>query len=302
MSKKYIDKFNYDGFKMILQSTQDDLLDYFGESLPKLYGKDNCLITDEYIFAKGNIPVVMVSHLDTVHTEIPKDLFYDKEQHVIWSPQGCGGDDRCGVLGNLFIAKEMGDKRPSLLFTTNEEIGCVGAKKATTDEKLKELVKDVKYTVEIDRKGKDDAVFYGCDNEEFQKYVCKFGFKKQIGSNSDVAVLCKEDVWNKACVNISSGYYNPHQKIEYIRVDELFTNIGNIITMLNDIDNVEKFTFHNKKKEVVNKTTKTETKDNTKAFVGDEELTGEMDIEHYLAKRYGYDLDNPFYESGQLPI
>ena len=45
------------------------------------------LVTDQYIFAKGNIPIMLVAHLDTVHKTPVKELFYDKKKDVLWSPE-----------------------------------------------------------------------------------------------------------------------------------------------------------------------------------------------------------------------
>ena len=36
---------------------------------------------------------------------------------------------------------------------------------------------DLKYIIELDRRGSDDCVFYQCDNHEFDAYVEKFGFQ-----------------------------------------------------------------------------------------------------------------------------
>lgn len=236
--------FNWHGFKMILQSTQTDLMTYFEKQIPLLYGKENCHMTKDFIYAKGNIPVLMVAHLDTVHTEICDDVYYDPEVGHIWSPQGCGGDDRCGVLANIFCATHFKDKKPHILFTTFEETGCVGAGIAAKDKTLLEWQKELKYIIEFDRKGSDEMVFYGCSNDKFQKYIGSFGFKFATGSCSDISKLCVQSAWNVAGVNLSSGYYNAHTTREYIRIKELFSNIEKVLKMFNDIDNVDRFVYN----------------------------------------------------------
>ena len=78
---------------------------------------------NEYLLIQGDIPILLVAHLDTVHKEPVKDLCMTEDRNILMSPQGIGGDDRCGVyaLVSLFESVEKG-KKPSLLFTCDEEI------------------------------------------------------------------------------------------------------------------------------------------------------------------------------------
>lgn len=292
--------FNWHGFKMILQSTQDDLIEYFNSALPSLYGEENVYSTKDFIYAKGDIPVLFVAHMDTVHTSMCDDVYYDQEVGHIWSPQGCGGDDRCGVLVNLYMATHFGDKRPHILFTTDEERGCIGAGIAAKDSKLKEWQKSLKYIVEFDRKGSDDAVFYGCQNEKFHKYVTSFGFKKATGSCSDISRLCPKDAWDIAGVNISSGYYNAHSTSEYIRIKELWENIRKVIIMVMDCDNVERFNYGDIVKTYSKSTTTTHKP--TGYYGHKEENMSEEEIYNLLVSQISRnsgvsedDLKDPFY-------
>ena len=53
---------------------------------------------DGFVYAKGDIPILLVAHMDTVFDEPPKRLFYNKKEDKIFNPNGgLGGDDRCGV-------------------------------------------------------------------------------------------------------------------------------------------------------------------------------------------------------------
>lgn len=302
MSKEKMRNFNWNGFKMILQSTQIDLLEYLGASLPELYGKDNVYIKGRYIFARGNIPVVMVSHLDTVHSSLPKDLFFDPEEQVIWSPQGCGGDDRCGVLAALYCATHWKDKRPSILFTTDEEVGLVGASYAAKDGELKKKVEDVHFVIEFDRKGKDDMVFYGCTNKEFKDYIGKFGFKEATGSCSDISRLCCESAWDRACVNLSSGYYSPHTTNEYIRVKELWDNIAKCLDILSDAENTKIFKYSQEvKRSNVTQFPKKESESTKKTTYDILHDCDEDAIRHCIASQLGVsaeDEDDPYIVAG----
>ena len=97
-----------------------------------------------------------------------------------------------------------------VLFCEDEEVGCVGAKKFTKGS----LRPRVNYIVELDRRGSNDAVFYRCDNPEFEDFVTSFGFETAGGSCSDISYIAP--YLETAAVNISCGYYCEHQRHEYI--------------------------------------------------------------------------------------
>lgn len=212
---------NLDTFIKILQATQPELKEVIVNFLNKKKFKP--VVGDGFVYAKGDIPILLVAHLDTVHKQIPKDIYYDKDKQVLWSPQGIGGDDRCGVFTILRLLENF---KPHILFTEDEEIGCVGAKKV-----VETIVKpEVKFIVEIDRRGSEDCVFYDCGNKKFQEYIESFGFITAIGSYSDIVVL--SDKWEIASVNLSSGYYNEHTTNEIIRTDILnntYTRVKKIL-------------------------------------------------------------------------
>ncbi len=179
---------------------------------------------ENFLYAPGKIPVLLVAHMDTVFDYPPKRLCYDKEKKIIFSTEGgIGADDRCGIYAILEILKKL---RPYVLFTSGEEIGGIGA-----DDAAFELEKpNVKYMIEIDRHGSNDCVFYNCGNEKFINYVESFGFETQDGIFSDISILGPE--WDIAAVNLSSGYYHEHTEREYIKFLELQYNIERIKKML----------------------------------------------------------------------
>ena len=51
-----------------------------------------------FILVRGTAPVLLVAHLDTVHTEPVKQICASDDGNILMSPQGIGGDDRCGVF------------------------------------------------------------------------------------------------------------------------------------------------------------------------------------------------------------
>lgn len=187
-------------------------------------GYTDVVVGDGYVYAKGTIPVLLTAHMDTVH-KLPVIDFYEyydeeKKQHIISSPQGIGGDDRCGIYMILEIIKTH---KCSVLFCEDEETGGVGSDKFCKTELINEL-SDMKYLIEFDRKNATDAVFYDCDNDEFTKFIEKYtGYKEAYGSFSDISNLspaCKV-----ASVNLSCGYYNAHSTSEYVIVEEMMNTI-----------------------------------------------------------------------------
>lgn len=205
---------NIKDFKDLLRMKQADLHNYLCEVVPSYYEEDK--IIDQYgsfLYCEGNIPVLMVAHLDTVHKTPPTQIFYDKEQGIMWSPQGIGGDDRCGVWSIL----EILDKGflPSIVFTWNEEIGALGANDFCTLFDKKDL-QHINLAIEIDRRGTMDCVFYDLDYTEFEDFIEEFNFKTAWGSFSDISTICPH--FGFAGVNLSAGYFNEHTSSEYIDV------------------------------------------------------------------------------------
>ena len=229
-----MEDFNYEGFIKILRNKQEDLLNYLPNQLNEIYDENNRIITKNFLYFRGESPVCLVSHLDTVHTELPKNVLYEKSSGLMWSPQGIGGDDRCGTFALLSILAsqlENNKQKPTMLFTTNEEVGCVGASVAA-NEIPTEMMAHIKFLVEIDRRGIDDCVFYNTRNAEFENFIEGFGFTKNRGSCSDISKL--SPVLNVASTNVSAGYFNEHTKSEYINVTYLMDTINKVINILND--------------------------------------------------------------------
>ena len=187
---------------------------------------------DGYLFAKGNVPVMMCAHMDTVHKEPVRDI-YMSDNGYVWSPQGIGGDDRCGIYTTLMSIRD--GIKPYILFTEDEEIGCVGAGYFSDDVhngiiNAKDI--DINFIIEVDRKGANDSVYYDCDNPEFEKFIDTYGFKTAYGSCSDISYVAP--ALGVAAVNFSSGYYNAHTTDEYIVLDELYNIIERVNTIIKD--------------------------------------------------------------------
>lgn len=202
--------------------------------LRKIYKGKAKACKNSYVLVRGEAPIMLVAHLDTVHKEQVREICKTNNGNILMSPQGIGGDDRCGVYA-LCAVYDQAPVKPWLLFTCDEEIGGVGAEQFCTKHQLGKLPKeidDLKLLVEIDRKGKDDAVYYDCANDEFEDYITTKGFKTQWGSFSDISYIAPE--LGVAAVNLSSGYYNAHTQHEYINRKHLNATVQKVLSIVAD--------------------------------------------------------------------
>lgn len=193
-------------FEKICRMTQEELKKF---TILELSSTHHVIFGDGYVYAQGTFPVLLVAHLDTVHKEAPYEFIYDPTNKSYSSPQGIGGDDRCGVYMILEVIKKF---NCSVLFCEDEEIGCVGAQKFVNTELCQSL--EFNYIIEFDRKGSTDAVFYDCDNPEFEDFITKDYYKTAYGSFSDISYLAP--ALGCAAVNLSCGYYQAHTTDEYV--------------------------------------------------------------------------------------
>lgn len=220
-------KHEYELFCNIASVNQEALKGVLAKYLKKKYKKVE--VTNDYIVAHGRIPIALVAHMDTVFKEPPKEFFYDTTKNVMWSPEGLGADDRAGVFAILSIIES--GLRPHIIFTTDEEVGGIGAMRLAD---AGNPFKDLRYMIQLDRRGTSDCVFYDCDNPEFEVYVEEFGFQTAWGSFSDISELCPE--WGIAGVNLSIGYQDEHSYTERLYVAPLLSTIGKVKKMLSEKD------------------------------------------------------------------
>ena len=209
-------------FVDLCKKTQEELITFLPKRLLESGYKD-VIVGDGYIYAKGSVPMLLTAHMDTVH-QTPVIDFYEcineKGQHVISSPQGIGGDDRCGIYMILEIMKEH---KCSVLFCEDEELRGVGSEKFCQTNLIKEL-EDLKYLIELDRANENDAVFYTCDNPDFTKFIeDNTGYRKTRGAFSDISNLAPKCM--VAVVNFSCGYYHYHTIEEEVIVEEMLHTI-----------------------------------------------------------------------------
>lgn len=207
---------------------------------------DNIIKRKEYTIAVGDIPVVMVAHLDTVFLRPPENIYYDREKGICWSPDGLGADDRAGVFAILQIIRQ--GYKPHIIFTTDEEVGCLGASALTKVFRSAPKGMDIKFVIQLDRRGQKDSVYYDCGNKKFEKFINKFGFKTSYGSYSDISILCP--AWGVAGVNLSIGYELEHSMTEYLSIPDMYDTIDKVCKILESTDpHMRKFTYQGVKRQ-----------------------------------------------------
>lgn len=221
-------------FEKICRMSQKALKNHVKQKLQSTHRE--VVSGDGYVFSQGKFPVLLMAHLDTVHKKLPNIIEYDEAQDVISSPNGIGGDDRCGVYMVFKILKKY---NCSVLFCEDEEIGCVGADKFVKTQLAKEL--RFNYIIEFDRANANDAVFYQCANDDFEKFITKEFYKKQYGSFTDICEVAP--VVGCAAVNLSCGYYKPHTTGEYVVLSEMEASINAACAILGRTTEDDKFEY-----------------------------------------------------------
>lgn len=224
-----LSKKELNALKQIFSLTQSGLKTFMSQFLRKKYSEESIYETDDFLCAEGEIPIALVAHMDTVFKTLPTEIYFDSVQNVLWSPQGLGADDRAGIFSILNIINQ--GYRPHIILTTDEEIGGIGACALIEFEKP---FKDVRYLIELDRRGADDCVFYDCLNPDFTKYVEKFGFVENWGTFSDISTICPE--WKIAGVNLSIGYQREHSEKETLHIGHMLNTIEKVKKMLSEED------------------------------------------------------------------
>ena len=246
--KGNLNKTQFPEFVNICKLSQKKLKQYLCGEMKKLY-QENCFIGDGYIYCKGTIPVLLTAHMDTVHKDLIKDFYEDiqidkegKTTHTISSPQGIGGDDRCGVYIILEVLKA--GYLPDILFCEDEEIGGIGSNKFCKTKFIDDVA-ELKFLIELDRANNNDIVFYDNGNIDWIDWVeDETNWKISYGSFSDICNL--SPMSEISSVNLSCGYHKPHTLGEYVIVEEMLETIEIVKHLLDRSELVEQFIYEEK--------------------------------------------------------
>lgn len=187
---------------------------------------------DGFLFVPPkNCNVLLVAHLDTVHDDPVKNIYEmntGKDTHI-WSSEGIGGDDRCGIWLILRLLRET-NIRPGIVFCEDEEIGALGASAFAKWFKETPYAEKITYALEFDRGGKEEAVFYNCINSQFEaEILSSTGYTKEFGTYSDISRICP--AINRAGVNLTCGYYYEHTDFHYVSKKEMDQSFGVMVKL-----------------------------------------------------------------------
>ena len=214
----------------IYKASDVGLLEMMASRLVSLgYDSSTMIQNHSFLYAPGNDPMAVVAHVDTVFARKPDRIIsvdgswfssFDDENMYL----GLGGDDRSGVY-IIWRLLDLGHK-PFVILLNDEEIGCIGAREFVKQVKCP----DIKYLIEFDRHGGDEAVYYGCDNKKFERYVKHHGFHTEIGRFSDIGIIAP--AWGVAAVNVSIGVHGEHEPMEHVIASEVESIIEKADKML----------------------------------------------------------------------
>ena len=135
-------------FSRYVKLEKGELKNVLRNELSKYYKE--VISKDGFLYAKGN-EIVLTAHMDTTpsleygNRKMVKKIYEYKEngKPIVDSPQGIGGDDRCGIYMIMQIVKTT-DLRPTIVFCEDEEIGCIGSSKFSKTD-LVSKPKELKY-------------------------------------------------------------------------------------------------------------------------------------------------------------
>lgn len=220
----------------LLGCTQGKIKSVLAEYLRGKY--DNVVETNDYVYAVGSIPIALAAHMDTVfETEIAargvtNQVLYDRHKNMMHCVGFGGFDDKAGIFAIIQILQA--GYRPHIIFSTDEERGCVGA---TALAKLACPFPDCRYIIQLDRRGINDCVFYEMDTTacaDFVKYIESFGFEEAYGTFTDITEYCP--MWGIAGVNLSIGYFHEHTSSEVLYVNPMLSTISKVKAMLSETE------------------------------------------------------------------
>lgn len=184
----------------------------------------------------------VIAHMDCIKTwtgersicEID-DVFYG-QNIADGSSAGLSADDGAGIYAAIEILNVIPNLK--ICFTTEEEIGAIGAQQACYNT---DFFYNVSYFLQADRRGSSDLIAHTngidvCSNEFLKiitKSMKKFGYKKNFGTFTDVGVLVEE--FKISGCNISCGYQKEHTSKETLNLAHLKNCIEFMIELINTI-------------------------------------------------------------------
>jgi len=196
----------------------------------------------EKTYKTGNGPTILLNaHLDTVEAFLENRSFV-KEDGIWSSSEGIlGADDRAGVAVFVTLAEYLYHNptfsgKIKFVFTKEEEIGLIGAKKVDDY-----FLWGTDAAIVVDRRGTGDIVtscggyIPFCDEAygEFFEKVAKEsglpGWRCTQGGSSDTKIWAQHGIQS---INLSAGYNHEHTDAEYLDIRSCYGTVQLIQAIL----------------------------------------------------------------------
>lgn len=185
---------------------------------------DGAIVSDKYVFLPGRRApkdrALLVAHADTVWKDgalKPSRIRWRGQFATALGMEGIGADDRAGIMVAWLFAQ--GEREHSILITTGEERGGIGARAAAKE--LKDELSQHAFAIEVDRAGDEEYVFYpGTHSQEFADWLYHDvlpGWDYDMGSFTDIAIICP--AVGICGVNMAAGYLHEHTRYETLCLD-----------------------------------------------------------------------------------
>ncbi len=190
-----------------------------------------------YVYIPGSLPpterVLLVAHADTVWGSDANNVKPTWHGNIVtgssWgAKRGLGADDRFGCAMQYLLSW---DQRHSVIITTGEERGCVGAS-AAVREIWKELSQHA-FAIEVDRRGDQEIALYSdCYSSAFLGFLGERfpEWDLAMGSYTDITEICPGAGISGA--NFAAGYLNEHTSSEMGFLDawlRTYEELGNLL-------------------------------------------------------------------------
>jgi len=250
-SKDWVRLLNVEMIMLKENLLQQKLISYLKQlGYPKIiFHEDSLEPKNNYIFAEGTEPWLLVSHTDTVKPT-PDELlftFSSKDANLrypryISGVGGLGADDRSGVAMAVRLLHD--GHRPHILFPSGEESGLMGTRcfiKNFDPTKLK-----INFMFQFDRQGNTDIVNYDDVSKELVNHFTQKHFVyTDMCSFTDIKDLMP--FFGVSGVNFSIGYTGQHTANEVLDLQGFYNVYVSFTEMFSIFPKDKTFTFSTKK-------------------------------------------------------
>lgn len=210
-------------YKLLTQSDNSVFI-----AMQKTLSKFGKVKTDgeNYLYLKRpGSKICLAAHLDTVCDGKFKRV--EENKGSVYNLNGVlGADDRAGLYAIVNLLK-IGIPF-DVIITNYEERGALGASAFVKDGLF--IPDKIELIIQLDRRGENDYVTYNTIAPEISQYVESFGFKENMGTFSDIAIIAPDYGLN--AVNLSIGYTGEHTPNEALNINWVNATIKKVGEMI----------------------------------------------------------------------